>query len=306
MSERATQEHLQIARAIAPEAREAVRATPHADSTKTLLDLARVREPAVQEAAAAVLAKHPEMPASDARAVLAVAKAESQKVTSARGAPPTFDPEAEARRRIEAAAEEKRLAREAHREKREARIEEARREAATLPAGEGVYEVIAIDPPWQYDRQPKDSGMRGECDYPTMSMEELRQLRIPAADDCVLWLWTTNAFMGEAFDLLKAWGFTQKTILTWDKERLGLGAWLRNVTEHCILAVKGKPVVQLTNQTTLIREPRREHSRKPEAFYRLVEELCIGRRLEMFARTPRAGWDRHGIETEKFEEVTRA
>ena len=106
--------------------------------------------------------------------------------------------------------------------------------------------------------------------------------------------------MKEAYQLLDAWGFTAKTILTWDKQKLGLGDWLRNITEHCIMAVRGRPVVTLTNQTTLISEARREHSRKPEAFYRLVEALCHGTKLEMFAREPRDGWTRWGAESEKF------
>ena len=116
----------------------------------------------------------------------------------------------------------------------------------------------------------------------------------------VLWLWCTNAFMREAYQCLDAWSFKEKTILTWDKEKIGLGDWLRNVTEHCIMAVRGHPVVSLTNQTTIIREKRREHSRKPEAFYSLVEALCPGSKLEMFARQSRRGWASWGAESEKF------
>jgi N6-adenosine-specific RNA methylase IME4 len=119
-------------------------------------------------------------------------------------------------------------------------------------------------------------------------------------DSCVLWLWTTNAFMREAYACLDAWGFQEKTILTWDKEIMGLGDWLRNQTEHCILAVRGSPIVSLTNQTTILREKRREHSRKPESFYTLVEALCPGSKLEMFAREKRANWTAWGAETEAF------
>jgi N6-adenosine-specific RNA methylase IME4 len=175
-----------------------------------------------------------------------------------------------------------------------------REKVRELPKPDGLYEVLVYDPPWQYDRQPTDSGMRGECDYATMSIAELKALALPAAPNCVLWLWTTNSFMREAYELLDAWGFTPKTILTWDKVNLGLGEWLRNVTEHCILAVRGRPVVTLTNQTTLIREPRRQHSRKPEAFYTLVESLCPGRKYEHFSRTPRKGWFGYGVEADKF------
>jgi N6-adenosine-specific RNA methylase IME4 len=82
---------------------------------------------------------------------------------------------------------------------------------------------------------------------------------------------------------------------------MGLGDWLRGQTEHCILAVKGRPIVSLTNQTTIITEKRREHSRKPLAFYSLVEALCPGSKLEMFAREGRDGWARWGAEAGKFD-----
>jgi len=167
---------------------------------------------------------------------------------------------------------------------------------------DGRYQVIVSDPPWKYDTRAEDTSHRGKNQYPDMTTEEICGLPVAslAQDDCILWLWTTNAFMRDAYRCLDAWGFREKTILTWDKELIGLGDWLRNVTEHCILAVKGQPVVSLTNQTTIIREKRREHSRKPLAFYEMVEALCPGSKLEMFARTPRDGWASWGAETEKF------
>jgi N6-adenosine-specific RNA methylase IME4 len=116
-----------------------------------------------------------------------------------------------------------------------------------------------------------------------------------------LWLWTTNAFLREAFECLDAWGFKNKTVLTWVKDRMGLGNWLRGQTEHCLVAVKGKPIVTLTNQTTALSAPMREHSRKPDEFYALVESLCPGNRLEMFARQSRDGWQSCGAEHELFD-----
>jgi N6-adenosine-specific RNA methylase IME4 len=179
--------------------------------------------------------------------------------------------------------------------------EEIRSSPVVTP--DGRYQVIVSDPPWKYDARAEDTTHRGKNQYPDMDVEEICALPVGklAQKDCVLWLWTTNAFMREAYQCLDAWGFQAKTILTWDKERLGLGDWLRNVTEHCILAVKGKPVVSLTNQTTIIRAPRREHSRKPDEFYALVNALCPGSKLEMFARTNREGWSAWGAETEKFD-----
>src|SRR5262245_65934682 len=96
--------------------------------------------------------------------------------------------------------------------------------------------------------------------------------------------------MRDAFRVLDAWGFVEKTIVTWVKDRMGTGDWLRGQTEHCILAVRGKPIVTLTNQTTVLHGPLREHSRKPDEFFALVEKLCPGTKLEMFCRRSREGW----------------
>jgi N6-adenosine-specific RNA methylase IME4 len=120
-----------------------------------------------------------------------------------------------------------------------------------------------------------------------------------AHTDCILWLWTTNAFLRDAFRVLDAWGFQEKTVLTWVKDRLGVGDWLRGQTEHCLLAVRGNPVVTLTNQSTILNSQRGEHSEKPDAFYRLVESLCPGSKVELFARTPRPGWVPWGNEVEE-------
>ena len=178
---------------------------------------------------------------------------------------------------------------------------------AVMP--EGVFEVIVMDPAWPYDNTYDAAHPTGRagCKYPSMSIEELKALKLPAAKNCVLWLWTTNAFMGEAYDLLEAWGFQPKTILTWVKQtkltqkpRLGLGHWLRNCTEHCLLAVKGSPKVSLTTQSTLLEAPGRGHSRKPDEFYELVESLCVGRRLDYFSREPRPGWEQFGNDVAKF------
>lgn len=167
---------------------------------------------------------------------------------------------------------------------------------------DGRYSVIVADPPWRYDTGEVPNTLRGMHDYPDMDTGEICDLRVPdmAQKDSFLWLWTTNLHMPHAYRVLEAWGFEAKTILTWDKRHMGVGRWLRAVTEHCIMAVKGSPVINLTNQTTLISETRREHSRKPDCFYKLVEELCPGSKLELFSREPRVGWVAWGAETGKF------
>ena len=138
-----------------------------------------------------------------------------------------------------------------------------------------------------------------------MSIDAIRALPVAslAHDDAILWLWTTNSHLREAFTVLNAWGFRHKTILTWAKDRIGTGDWLRGQTEHCLLAVRGRPVVTLTSQSTLLEAPMREHSRKPDEFYALVESLCpapMGGRLELFARQARPGWIAFGSEPEHF------
>ena len=121
-----------------------------------------------------------------------------------------------------------------------------------------------------------------------------------AADDAILWLWTTNAHLPHAFGIVEAWGFTYKTLLTWVKNRIGLGDWLRGQTEHCLMSSRGHPRVILMNQSTGLFAPVREHSRKPEEFYTLVRELCPGPRLDMFSREPHEGFEQWGNEVGKF------
>jgi N6-adenosine-specific RNA methylase IME4 len=179
---------------------------------------------------------------------------------------------------------------------------EIRTEAPKYP--EGPFRVIVVDPPWRYDVRQEDATHRARTPYPDMSQAELKALPIAkvAHTNAILWLWTTNSFMRDALELIEAWGFSQKTILTWVKDRMGTGAWLRGQTEHCIMAIRGKPVVTLTNQTTALQAPLREHSRKPEQFYTLVESLCPGNRLELFARAEREGWATTGAEVGRFKE----
>ncbi len=170
----------------------------------------------------------------------------------------------------------------------------------TISEPNGLYHVLVIDPPWQYSKRAEDTTHRGRCIYPTMSIEEIASMNLPDEDDAVVWLWTTNAFMHEAYHILDTWGYTPKTILTWVKDRMGVGDWLRGQTEHCILAVKGKPIINLTNQTTVLNAPLREHSRKPDEFYDMVGVLCPGKKIDVFSRESREGWDQWGCEPDKF------
>jgi N6-adenosine-specific RNA methylase IME4 len=175
---------------------------------------------------------------------------------------------------------------------------EIRLESPPLP-GRGPYRVLVVDPPWPYEKRDEDPSHRAVLPYPTMSIAQIAALGVPAIvhDDSILWLWTTNAHMREAFGLLDVWGFEQKTILTWVKDRFGTGDWLRGQTEHALLTVRGKPTVQLTNESTVLFAPVGAHSQKPDEFYTFVEKLCPAPRYcELFSRRARPNWDGHGDE----------
>jgi N6-adenosine-specific RNA methylase IME4 len=155
--------------------------------------------------------------------------------------------------------------------------------------------VLVVDPPWPY--------ASSELPYPTMPLEEISALPVGELldEDAVLWLWTTNAFLRSAFAIAEeSWQLEVRSILTWAKDRVGKGSWLRGQTEHCLFCSRGHPLIRLGSQSTLLQGRAREHSRKPEEFYELVQSLCPGRKLELFAREPRPGWARWGAETEKF------
>ena len=96
------------------------------------------------------------------------------------------------------------------------------------------------------------------------------------------------------------WGFEYKANLVWDKEKIGMGAWLRMQCEFCLVGIKGKPIWNNTKWRDIIREPRREHSRKPEIFYTMIEEITVGRKLNFFSREEKEGWTSYGNDTEKF------
>ena len=159
----------------------------------------------------------------------------------------------------------------------------------------GPFQVIVADPPWEYA-----SG--NSLPYPTMPLDEIRELPVQdlADQNAILWLWTTNTHLRAAFEIAEAWGFEYKTALTWVKDRMGTGEWLRGQTEHCLLAARGKPVFIHGSYTTVLNAARREHSRKPDEFYTLVEATCPGNRLELFARQARAGWHAFGDQTALF------
>src|SRR5208283_1524847 len=183
------------------------------------------------------------------------------------------------------------LAREIERQKKIQDIEENIEKSPSLP--EQRYEVLVVDPPWEYRLRHDQGDRRNAILYPTMPTEEIKAIPIQqlSAKDSILWLWSTNSHLPDALQIAKEWGFEYKVLLTWVKNRIGTGYWLRGRTEHCIMAIKGHPIVNLRNQSTVLHAPIRAHSQKPDEFYRLVETLCPGRKIELFARENRDGWD---------------
>ncbi len=171
---------------------------------------------------------------------------------------------------------------------------------------DGLFDVIVIDPPWGYVRQAGHgsfdaNGRRCTNPYPEMTQDELKAIELPAADNCVLFLWTTHKFIWDAKELLDHWHFDYRCMLVWNKQKLGTGNLIRMQCEFCLVALKGKPIFKdVHNVRDLIEEARREHSRKPDAFYQLVDELCAGRKLDYFSRQHREGWSTYGNDTDKF------
>jgi N6-adenosine-specific RNA methylase IME4 len=186
---------------------------------------------------------------------------------------------------------------------REAEIEAQRQaiESGEAKLPEGEFEVVVMDPPWAYGRKYDPETSRAANPYPEMSQADLLQLTPPCGNDAVLFMWTTHQFIWDAKELLDKWGFVYKAAIVWDKGKMGMGHWLRMQCEFCLVGIRGKPTWANTKYRDIIREPRREHSRKPEAFYEMVEDITTGRRVEFFAREQRKGWSTYGNDTEKFQ-----
>ena len=172
------------------------------------------------------------------------------------------------------------------------------------------YGAILADPAWHFAvRSAKGEGRSALQHYNIMSHADIAALPVAdyAAPDCVLFLWTIDTHLPRALDLIKAWGFTYKTVgFYWTKRNkggspfTGMGYWTRANPEKCLLATRGKPKRVDKGVARWIDAPRREHSRKPDEIYDRIERLVDGPYLEMFARQTKAGWDSWGNETEKF------
>lgn len=168
------------------------------------------------------------------------------------------------------------------------------------------YATIVADPPWHYDARPIGGGTPGSFGkaqrfpYSTMSIEEIRSLPVAelAATDCVLWLWTTNKWLRDAFTVIDAWGFQYRQTLTWGKNNpMPVGSVAPSAAEFLLAAKCGKPSMKWVWPSSVIITPRpseRLHSVKPQSFRDLIEQSSPAPRCELFARAPRLGWDHWG------------
>jgi N6-adenosine-specific RNA methylase IME4 len=171
-------------------------------------------------------------------------------------------------------------------------------------AGDRRFSTILADPPWQF--QNRTGKMAPEhrrlSRYSTMALDEVVSLPVTtlAQDTAHLYLWVPNALLLEGIKVLEAWGFHYKTNLIWHKVRKdggpdgrGVGFYFRNVTEMVLFGVRGKNARTLApgrRQVNFLATQKREHSRKPDEMYRLIEDCSPGPYLELFARGTRPGW----------------
>lgn len=170
----------------------------------------------------------------------------------------------------------------------------------------GVYKTIYIDPPW-----PERGGgkiKRGaDRHYSLMSVKAISELpiqKLADTDGCHLYMWVTNNFLEKGLDLVKKWGFTYITLITWNKDRIGLGQYYRGLTEHCIFATTKKKLPykvidgKKAQGATGFYEPKTIHSRKPVKMREMIERVSYEPRIELFAREIFDGWDCWGDELE--------
>jgi N6-adenosine-specific RNA methylase IME4 len=168
------------------------------------------------------------------------------------------------------------------------------------PLPTGKYRLILADPPWRYDFSVSDS-RKIENQYPTMEVGAICGLPIRnlADTNCVLFLWGTSPKLIEAFDVIEAWGFDYKTCMVWRKDKIGMGYYARQQHELLLIATCGspKPPPEDSRPPSVIDGERAEHSKKPEVFYELIERMYPrAKRVELFCRNPRKGWDAWGNE----------
>ncbi|MCI5192143.1 MAG: S-adenosylmethionine-binding protein [Candidatus Electrothrix sp. AU1_5] len=181
-------------------------------------------------------------------------------------------------------------------------------------AGKNTFSTVLADPPWQF--QNRTGKMAPEhkrlTRYPTMKINEICELPVEKTvnETAHLYLWVPNALLADGLKVMEHWGFTYKTNLIWYKvrkdggpDRRGVGFYFRNVTEVILFGVRGKNARTLQpgrSQENIISARKREHSRKPDEQYKIIEACSRGPFLELFARGPRKGWVSWGNQAEQY------
>jgi N6-adenosine-specific RNA methylase IME4 len=174
--------------------------------------------------------------------------------------------------------------------------------------------TILADPPWQF--QNRTGKMAPEhkrlSRYPTLKLEDILDIPVAkaTAKNAHLYLWVPNALLAEGLQVMEAWGFQYKANIVWHKIRKdggpdgrGVGFYFRNTTEIVLFGVKGsmRTLDAGRTQVNIIKSRKREHSRKPDEQYELIESCSPGPYLELFARGSRKNWYSWGNESEKYE-----
>lgn len=181
---------------------------------------------------------------------------------------------------------------------------------AALPTVKGGFATVMADPPWRFDnRTGKVAPEHRRLDrYSTMDLASIRALPVSevVAPNAHLYLWVPNALLPEGLAVLQAWGFRYVSNLVWAKRRKdggpdgrGVGFYFRNVTELVLFGVRGslRTLAPARRQVNMIETRKREHSRKPDEQYEIIEACSPGPWLELFARHQRPGWTSWGDES---------
>ena len=174
-----------------------------------------------------------------------------------------------------------------------------------IPFPDKKYQIIYADPPWNEAGGGKIK--RGaDRHYSLMKTRDIVTLPVEeiAAKNAHLYLWTTNNFLPDALTVMKMWGFDYKTIITWVKDRIGLGQYFRGQTEHCLFGVRGMLPYKIVNGKrqqgrTAFHSPKGQHFAKPFVMRQIIEIVSDRdgfNKIELFAREKVSGWDVWGLE----------